>query len=91
MTVVVGCVMYLLITNEVCHNDCDAFALISEACIGVVHNCADGNDEFLSIPLEVEWYYRSCVHALAMQWPLCVKGHICGYLDYCVSMSGFYF
>ena len=23
ITVVVGCVMYLLITNEVCHNDCD--------------------------------------------------------------------
>ena len=52
------------------------FRVDTRGIIGVIHNCADGNDEFLSIPLEVEWYYRSCVHALARQWPLCVKGHV---------------
>ena len=92
MIVVVGCVMHLLITNKVCHNECDVccVGLTSRASVSLVIVPMEMMS-FYQSRWEVEWYYRSYDHALAMQWPLCIEGHICGYLDCCVSMSGFYF
>ena len=84
MCVVVGRVMQLLITNKVCHNECDVccVGLTSRASVSLVIVPIEMMS-FYQSRWEVEWYYRSYDHALAMQWPLCIERHICGYLDCC--------